>query len=414
MAAVGVLTLPMIALVLLRPGSGMAQTVGDFTILGAASLAVLGTFTAARRGGPNRRGWLLMTLATSVWAASQLLWTTYGLSRDHVYPFPALPDIGFIGYSLFAVAALLLFPRVAERGVSRLRVILDALVIVASVFALSWVLVLETVAKSTNSGLAHVTSLGYPLADLFVGSFVLALGMRAPSGSRRPWLFLGLGLLVLTITDSTYMSQTSQGDVGLTGTVLAIGWTAAFLLIAVASQLRTTTTAASTRRHFNIVQELLPYVPLVAVVVVTHDRQFRWDDPVLFVNGAVLLVLFLIQQVLIEVEKVQLARGLEDTVTRRSLELSSSEERFRSLTHSSEDAIVARTPQGIVTDWNPAAERIYGYAADEVIGRSIEMFLPSHLREEDHQTLQTFASGGWCPTTRPSAGARTAACSPSL
>ena len=41
--------------------------------------------------------------------------------------------------------------------------------------------------------------------------------------------------------------------------------------------------------------------------------------------------------------------------------------------HSSETAIVAKTLDGIVTSWNPAAERIFGYSALEMIGRSIEM-----------------------------------------
>ena len=43
---------------------------------------------------------------------------------------------------------------------------------------------------------------------------------------------------------------------------------------------------------------------------------------------------------------------------------------------SSFDAIVSRTPEGIVTSWNAAAERIFGYGAEEMVGRSIGILEP--------------------------------------
>ena len=40
------------------------------------------------------------------------------------------------------------------------------------------------------------------------------------------------------------------------------------------------------------------------------------------------------------------------------------------------DSIVARSPDGLVTSWNSAAERIFGYSAEEMIGRAVELLLP--------------------------------------
>lgn len=45
----------------------------------------------------------------------------------------------------------------------------------------------------------------------------------------------------------------------------------------------------------------------------------------------------------------------------------------------SEDAIIGKTPEGIITSWNRGAERLYGYRAEEVKGRSISLLIP-----EDH------------------------------
>jgi len=52
------------------------------------------------------------------------------------------------------------------------------------------------------------------------------------------------------------------------------------------------------------------------------------------------------------------------------------------IVQSSQDAIVGTTWEGIITSWNPAAEKIYGYAREEVVGRSITIFYPPDRVEE--------------------------------
>ncbi|MFZ0588854.1 MAG: PAS domain S-box protein [Bryobacteraceae bacterium] len=52
---------------------------------------------------------------------------------------------------------------------------------------------------------------------------------------------------------------------------------------------------------------------------------------------------------------------------------------------SSDDAIVSKTPKGIITSWNASAERIFGYTAAEAIGQHISLIIPEErLAEEDY------------------------------
>ncbi len=60
---------------------------------------------------------------------------------------------------------------------------------------------------------------------------------------------------------------------------------------------------------------------------------------------------------------------------------------------SSEDAIVSKTLDGIVTSWNRSAERIFGYTAEEIIGRSITVIIPPERLEEEEYVLGCLRSG---------------------
>lgn len=83
---------------------------------------------------------------------------------------------------------------------------------------------------------------------------------------------------------------------------------------------------------------------------------------------------------------------LLDIGNRRSTQLTNS--RLAAIVAASDDAIIGRTLDGIVTDWNGAAERIFGYPAEEIVGKSIEILLPQELQNEERDILQRVRSGG--------------------
>jgi diguanylate cyclase len=67
--------------------------------------------------------------------------------------------------------------------------------------------------------------------------------------------------------------------------------------------------------------------------------------------------------------------------------------RMAALVEFSEDPIIGLTLDGHITDWNPAAERLYGYSRDEMLGASIAMLVPPELRGRTGNLLGKVQAG---------------------
>ena len=67
--------------------------------------------------------------------------------------------------------------------------------------------------------------------------------------------------------------------------------------------------------------------------------------------------------------------------------------RLAAIVESSDDAIVSKDLNGIVQTWNRAAERMLGYTADEMIGRSIRCIIPPDRQDEEDEVLSRVRGG---------------------
>jgi PAS domain S-box-containing protein len=88
---------------------------------------------------------------------------------------------------------------------------------------------------------------------------------------------------------------------------------------------------------------------------------------------------------------VLVSSAIRDITDRKRAEEQRS--RLAAIVDSSGDAIIGKTLDGVITSWNQGAERMFGYPADEIVGRSISLLVPAEQAAEETGILQAAARG---------------------
>ncbi len=84
--------------------------------------------------------------------------------------------------------------------------------------------------------------------------------------------------------------------------------------------------------------------------------------------------------------------GISDDITERK-RVEETTQRLAAIVESSDDAIIGKTLDGTITSWNYGAEKIYGYSAVEIVGRSISLLIPPEQKDELTNLLKQIKQG---------------------
>jgi len=86
------------------------------------------------------------------------------------------------------------------------------------------------------------------------------------------------------------------------------------------------------------------------------------------------------------------ASAIHHDMTRQRQALQAAQ-RLAAIVENSNDAIIGRTLGGIITSWNPAAARMFGYSADEIVGKSADLLIPEDQADEAKTVVAKISTG---------------------
>src|SRR5215213_938378 len=126
-----------------------------------------------------------------------------------------------------------------------------------------------------------------------------------------------------------------------------------------------------------------PGLLATAVTTLASALIFRPPNDITFVGpeGLLRLSMFVVVAVLISALSAWRTRAEE------------AHSRLAALVEYSDDAIIAKTLDGVITSWNKGAEKLYGYSAEEAVGQHISMLAPPEQHDEIPDILESIRRG---------------------
>jgi len=109
--------------------------------------------------------------------------------------------------------------------------------------------------------------------------------------------------------------------------------------------------------------------------------------------ASLVLAVLLIDNVALQAQMSRMVRALRRQSAIERDQHTERERLFSAVVESSNDAIITLGLDGMVTAWNKAAERLFGYAADEAVGRHIDLIVPPDRRSEARDILDRIGRG---------------------
>src|SRR5438270_3665224 len=303
-----VLTGLFVAYLLVKPGPPQAVTLVDNLIQGL--LEAVGLFLAlplwfiwSRRKRPSdgsllpnvavtnpSQRWVpfLLSLGILSYVIGQGIWT-YNENIAHLSVlFPSWADMGFLGSYPFVLLAILLLPRRPLPVQTRVRILLDGLIIMAGVVTFSWYFVLgPTILQGAETVAGQIIGTAYPLATLVLIFCLLLLAARSQDREMQPIvLLLSLALITIVITDSIYDYQELH-NLYATGGLLDVGWPLGYMLVGLSA--RGMQLHLTSRRPFAPAPVPYPEKSESIGLPSSFDRALI---PLLFVSSVVLLLIW--------------------------------------------------------------------------------------------------------------------------
>jgi len=357
-------------------GSALRPAAADAGLLAVALLAGAACLVRARTAEAARWTWVLLGLAALSWGAGQAVQAAHEPVLGRAASFPSAADAGPLLAVVLMTAGLLALPNPSPARSTRVRLVLDGLLVALSLAMLSWELVLaDTLAAAAPSDLATAVGLLYPVGDVVCATLALvSLGRARHVAAAVPvpaLLLLCAGTVALAVADtgSAYLTLRGAYDSGHpvdAGSLLGFALLGLAALVPAPSQQQRLAQLTQGAQ----VGLVAPYLAVLAALGAGSTRLATTGrlGPFLAWGTLTLVGLLVVRQVLALHENSRLTRGLEARVTERTAELVGQDRWFRSLMQHLSDVVVVVDEDGTVTYATPSSAPRFGRHHDDLVG----------------------------------------------
>jgi diguanylate cyclase (GGDEF)-like protein len=182
--------------------------------------------------GTERAAWALLTVGLFGYATGDIYYVVALEDLDQP-PYPSWSDAGYLSIFPAAYGALVLLLRARAGRVSSV-LWLDGLVCGLTVAAVGAALVFGVVASTEGTLSTVATNLAYPLGDLMLLAFVIAIAAMTGGRAGGSWVLLGAAFAIWAVADVIYLYQAALGTYR-DDTILDVTWPGAYVLIGAAA-----------------------------------------------------------------------------------------------------------------------------------------------------------------------------------
>ena len=341
-----------------------------------------------RRTGREGWSWLLFAASAFAWGVGSAVWFYFDALTRQPVPFPSIADAGFLAAVPFAFAALIVYPSAPSRTTTQIRTLLDGSIIAAALLFISWASVLGATYSMASGGfIEKAVGLAYPIGDVIMLSIIVLILPRASRSGRGALLLVGAGIAANSVSDSVFTYLQLDNSYSAVSNAVDAGWILGYALIGMGALWAVNHPALGRRDGDRIsgLDSIVPYGPLTIAGAVAFVRLLHGGlDAFLLWNGLAIAVLLVARHLLTISDDLRLNHTLEQRVEERTKALAQREQRFRALVQNSSDSITIIDTMLVVQYQSPSALRIFGYPAEDLVGRP----LSERIHRDDLATLQ--------------------------
>lgn len=352
----------------------------------AALLAGIICLAVARQlADADRQAWRYYGYGCLAWFAGMLIWAYYELIEQQATPFPALSDLGFLGFApLFLLGLMSEFTRMAGKQLT-LKHISDVGLIICAVTMACIIGFNHDVLNAEHSLIYRITALAFPV--LYISIFIYALLILSQHADRpdRNVLFLLLGCLALHAVLSILYANSLFNKTYQTGDYLDIFWIIAFCLVYLAAiqklrvqaDLQTAVLLDMNSERVRSIEILIFGLTALSICIFAILRYDQIEQRLLtlLVPLVVVSILFLSLR---EWAIYRLERQLNGELKRSERELSK-------ILNSLQDTFFRLDLDGTLLRLSPSIAQLTGYQAHELLNHNITESL---LSAQDYQYLK--------------------------